>query len=41
MRSPRGGDPKVVGSEISSLEIGEAIFVASDKAVGSQGRQDA
>lgn len=35
------GSPKVVRSEQPSLEITEAIFAASDKAVGSKGRQDA
>lgn len=35
------GSPKVVGSERPSLEITEAIFAASDKAVGSKGRQNA
>lgn len=33
--------PKVVESEHPSLEITEAIFAASDKTVGSKGRQDA
>lgn len=41
LRTQVVGSPKVVGSEHPSLEITEAIFAASDKAVGSKGRQDA
>lgn len=41
LRTQVVGSPKVVGSEHPSLEITKAIFAASDKAVGSKGRQDA
>lgn len=41
LRAQVVGSPKVVRSEHPSLEITEAIFAASDKAVGSKGRQDA
>lgn len=41
LRAQVVGSPKVVRSEQPSLEITEAIFTASDKAVGSKGRQDA